>query len=172
MKSIFAILLISAAGTAVAGSKMKSVEDGWTIPFYYETGKNQYTVRFNYPGQHRFVEDGVFKQRWDAPDCLVLAGSYEAPSDDLMKEFLGRIRVADGPSILFGNGPVTPIEAVKENGTFVYFLRDLGAYVTGLQVKTKDDSKTLYEVAQETLGDEATNLVLTLNRGCTLVDPR
>ncbi|MCX6123249.1 MAG: hypothetical protein NTV34_00635 [Proteobacteria bacterium] len=175
MKSnIFGLLIIGAVGflgTVAHGDERETIGDRHLIPLTTRGLVNRLDFQFNYPGSFGgFVRSGVEVHGFNAPDCLIVHQNTGPMIYKKMQRFLSQIEVRDGSEILFG----TPLKArllqpkfVK--GTFVYSLTDLGTYVTGIEIRTVDSSKTFLQIAEDAMGDEIPTIGLTVSRGCTLV---
>ena len=144
------------------------LEDNGTVRIYAAGDANQVDYRLDYPGLEVNVVDGQIFNNWSAPDCLVLVGPFWGPArQGELRELAGRLVVSDGRGILVGDdSEMNVIEPRLVDGTYVWFLKDLATYVTGIRVKVSN-GESFDTVLRDVFGeDDATGVSLLLSRGC------
>jgi len=173
---ILALLVVGVFATLVKtarGADLETIDDKGRILLTGVAPSQQFQYRFNYPGiMSGFVLKGVIKNVLDAPDCLIVHQNLGPMNEVKVQQFLSQIEVRNGYQILAGqNLAASLLSATQVNGTFVYYLSDFSRFLTGIDVRTKDQSKTFTQVAEEMVGEEVTKhgIGMTLSRGCRLV---
>lgn len=140
------------------------IRDNQTAVVLY-ADNNRHVVRYMQPYPGKPIPGDPAGEKI-APDCLVVGKTSGIPQAELDK-LLNELAVASGPNILMGRR-VSDIPAARDtlNGTPVFYLKDLDKYVTGIEIRTKDQRKSFGEVLRENLGENAPEIPMTLSLGC------
>ena len=168
---LLAFSFISMASAAATQKPDLAKEGG--LALYAAANTDVFNFRLNYPGQISWVENGTLVSAWSGPDCLILNGlSFDAADAKKFQAIADGIEVRDGAGVLFsgGHGDVNLIAAQIVSGTQVYFLKDLGAFVTGVEIRVKN-GKTMPQLVQDVFGVDHQNVSLTFSRACRLLKP-
>jgi hypothetical protein len=161
-----AVLVLTAAAPAPAAQRPK-LEDGGSFPLYAAGDVSRLDYEYHAPGLEIKVKDGQTFNEWHSPDCLVLSGWAAAPTEGLA-ELADRLVVSDGPGILIEGRDVNVLTPRQINGTWVYFLKDLATYVTGVRVEVKD-GRSFDETLRDVFGEDTYGVSLQLSRGCRIL---
>lgn len=158
------------SGVVLAEFPDLDVEGG--IPLYAALDVNAYRFQLHYAGHEYWITNSRMVQGYRSPDCLVLYSYFsKPPALRKLSALVRAIEVREGDGILFGE------ELSKQHtlgpkfirGTFAYYLRDLGSYVTGLEIRVKNPDKTFATLMLELFGSDYANLRLDYSRGCKVL---
>lgn len=131
------------------------------------TQSNDYRLEFavQYPG----LGEGGFYE----PDCLALiVGKKYVQKEELLK-FAKLVSLADGAGVLFRDGgrEINPLKAeviLKRKPTLVFKLRDLGTYVTGLQITNFTVYAGFRHAVESAFGKTTGTTAFQFLRGCKI----
>ena len=168
---LVAFSFISMASSAVVQAPDLAKEGG--LALYSAANSDVFNFRLNYPGQISWVENGTLTSGWDGPDCLILNGqSIDSADAKKFQAIADGIEVRDGAGVLFagGHGDINLLSAKIVSGTQVYFFKDLGAFVTGVEIRVKN-GKTMPQLVYDVFGTDHQNVALTFSRSCKLLKP-
>lgn len=166
MKQLFAALLfslIAISNISVAGTGTPNVDDMDLISLTVNANKT--SVNFSYPGM---APDGQHNS--PVPDCLMLVTGGARISTLALKVLANTLEVTDGRGVLFPNTPGAEVNVLKpeiRNGKLFYQIKDLGTYMTRIQVRSKT-GQSLASAVRATLGSTPV-AALQVVRSCRVV---
>ena len=119
--------------------------------------------RYDYPG---LGKDENGRSDYDQSDCLRFSMDVTDENKSKMKSFFDRLTIWDGPGILFGEADgVFRMKEKDDNGSKLFFLNDLGVYVTGIRISTVN-KKSIKSLVETYFPNESHSIYLSLHRNC------
>ena len=171
MKFIHAIIstaLVTLATVSQASApNLRSIGDNQVVVTLSKNNNAKVVrVREEYPGMYDPADHGRSSGRV-VQDCL-LVQDVKGIDQNKLDLLLDQLEATNGPGIIFGKPTSDDRELalVHTNGRFAFFVTDLSKYVTGIEIRTKNQQKTFGQLVREILGTSAKDVNITLSRGC------
>lgn len=120
---------------------------------------------------------GLGSQGFENPDCLILHFGRVFPSQDQLDLVKEKIVLVDGAGVLFNQqgrdrnhliAKEISLSGSRGRKTLVYHLKDLGTYVTGLEVRAWSPYLSASQVLEGLFGESSKEIELVFLRGCEL----
>lgn len=137
----FILILTICFNCTVLGQDIPVINNGDYIDLNVDVSQLEY--KYHYPGYSDGDNSDFTKHPLE--ECIQIKFSEDV-IDDNVEYFLRDIKIFDGVDILFSEGEkklfaedryINELKAKKlKNDIYVFMLKDLGVYVTGLSIKT------------------------------------
>ena len=177
INALVAAILMNSALPSLGNTQPADLPENGAIPLDRTLDKDQLEYIVQYPGMGSQVRNGQVVNRWDVPDCIILHSRGVSRTDGIQEQFAAfaeSIEVADGTGLLFPHRARVIKNLTPElvNGTHIWRISQLGTYLTGLRIKSKDANQTLGEAVAASFTDPEDQVQLTYDRGCRLIPNR
>ena len=177
INTLVAAILLNSALPSFGDTRPADLPQNGTIPLDRTLDKDQLEFIVQYPGMGSQVRNGQIVNRWDVPDCVILHSRGVSRTGGIQEQFAAlaeSIEIADGPGLLFParKRVIKNLKPELVNGTHIWRISQLGTYLTGLRIKSRDANQTLGEAVTESFTDPEDQVQLTYDRGCRLIPNR